>query len=432
MKTLTIKPSPLCGRIHIPPSKSMTHRAIICAFLSKGESRIDNVELSDDIIATCRAAEALGGEIDILESAVSDRKKLVIRGKGGITIKNHTIDCGESGTTARFIIPISRLSSEQVTVTGRGRLIDRPFNVFYDLFDAHGIPYQTMDGKLPVTFGGELKPGNFRLRGDISSQFISGLLLTLPLLPGVSNITVTTPLESAKYIDMTLEMQKLFGIRIDYDREENQFTIPGWQTYKPQDYQVEGDWSQAAFWLAAGILSGPIELEGLNPDSLQGDKVIETLFNGMGAALLWDNGILEVRKNKLHGIEMDVSQCPDLVPVLAVLGAIAHGETELYNAARLRIKECDRLKAMTTELKSIGANIIEMEDSLKIEGVEMLSGGRVYGWNDHRIVMAMAIAAVLCQRNMTIEGCEAVNKSYPSFWEHYRSLGGVISEQHMG
>ncbi len=428
MKNLTIKPSRLSGTVHIPPSKSMAHRAVICAVLSEGESRIDNVELSEDIIATCRAAEALGGDMDILESRIPGRKMLVIRGKGTVTIKRRLIHCGESGTTARFIIPVSRLTDGEVEITGEGKLTERPFGVFYEIFDSQGIRYQTQTGKLPLTLNGALKPGNFRIRGDVSSQFISGLLLALPLLTGDSVITLTTPLESAGYIDMTLQMQKRFGIHIDFNREENKIHVPGWQKYLPQHYQVEGDWSQAAFWLAAGVLSGPVAIDGLNPDSLQGDKVIETFLRQMGASLSWKDNLLFAKESRLKGIRMDVSQCPDLVPVLAVLGSIAEGDTEIFNAARLRIKECDRLKAITTELKALSAKITEKEDSLSIKGKKKLVGGRVYGWNDHRIVMAAAIAASVCDKNTTIEGCQAVNKSYPSFWEHYQGLGGKACE----
>lgn len=428
MKNITIRPSRLTGTIYIPPSKSMAHRAVICAFLSEGESWIDNVELSEDIIATCRAVEALGGDMDILESLIPGRKMLVIRGKGTVAIKRKLIHCGESGTTARFIIPVSRLTAGEVVITGEGKLKERPFGVFYDILDSQGIHHETQDGKLPLTLNGALKPGSFSMRGDVSSQFISGLLLALPLLPGDSVITLTTPIESVSYIELTIQMQKKFGICIKFDREGNKFFIPGWQRYKPQHYQVEGDWSQAAFWLAAGILSGPVAIGGLNPNSLQGDKVIEAYLRQMGANLTWKKDLLVAEESRLKGVGMDVSQCPDLVPVLAVLGSIAEGDTEIFNAGRLRIKECDRLKAITTELKALGAKITEREDSLSIKGKPKLSGGRVYGWNDHRIVMAAAIAASVCEKNTTIEGSQAVNKSYPSFWEHYQGLGGKACE----
>lgn len=432
MKSLTIKPSHLSGRIHIPPSKSMSHRAIVCALLSDGQSLIDNIELSSDIIATCQAAEALGAEIDILQSDIPGRKKLLIRSNGAITIKKNIINCGESGTTARFIIPVSRLADGQVTITGEGKLVERPFDVYYKIFEAKGIHYKTDGGKLPLTIGGRLKPGCYELRGDVSSQFISGLLLALPLLPGDSTIVVTTPIESAAYIDITINMQKMFGIQIEFNKDENTFFIPGWQKYNAQNYAVEGDWSQAAFWLAAGALSGPVEICGLNRESVQGDRIIASYVKEMGAGLRWEDDLLVVEKNNLKGISKDVSQCPDLVPALAVLGSVAQGQTEILNAERLRIKECDRLKAIGTELRSLGAKICEGKDYLHIKGVGMLLGGRVYGWNDHRIVMAEAIAALACEKNVVIEGHDAVNKSYPSFWQHYCELGGKTCEQYLG
>jgi len=426
MRNLTIKPSCLNGEIYVPPSKSMVHRALFCAFLSEGTSRIDNVELSNDIISTCSALEALDADIDILEGQFPGRKKLVVRGKGGIRIKRTVINCGESGTTARFIIPVTRLVSDIVVIEGEGKLQERPFDVFYSVFDSRGIRYKNENGKLPMTLQGELKPGDFEVRGDISSQFISGLLLALPLLPGDSTISVTTALESFGYIEMTIAMQRKFGIRVEFIPAENKFYIPGWQKYTPFDYLAEGDWSQAAFWLAAGILGDSVEIVGLNPNSLQGDKCIVDYLREMGSNLFWRNNCLVAEKSSLNGIKMDVSQCPDLAPVLAVLGALAEGETIIYNAARLRMKECDRLKAIATELKALGACITEGEDGLCIKGVEKLSGGRVYGWNDHRIVMAAAVSSIRCKKNITIEGSEAVNKSYPKFWEHFKSMGGKI------
>ena len=343
-------------------------------FLSEGQSRIEQCGTVRRIIAPV-AHEALGGEIwIILESNIPGRKMLVIRGKGTVKVKRKLINCGESGTTARFMIPITRLTDDEVVITGEGKLTERPFGVFYEIFDIQNIQYQTQAGKLPLTMNGAIKPGIFSIRGDVSSQFISGLLLALPLLPGDSVIKLTTPPESIGYIDMTLQMQKMFGIRIDFDRVENKFFIPGWQKYKPQHYQVEGDWSQAAFWLAAGVFSGPVAIDGLNPDSIQGDKVIEAFLQRMGAKLFWKENSLIAQESQLKGIRMDVSQCPDLVPVLAILGSVADGNTEIVNAARLRIKECDRLKAITTELKALGAKITEQQDSLLIEGNKKLTG----------------------------------------------------------
>ena len=426
MKCLTIKPSKLTGRVLVPPSKSMVHRAVICAFLSEGTSEISNVELSNDIIATCSAVEALGAEIDILDNGIPGRKKLIITGNGMVKVKKSRINCMESGTTARFIMPISRLSSEQIIIDGENKLVERPFDVFFDIFKSHGISFEANNNKLPITLKGKLKPGTFEIRGDVSSQFISGLLLALPLLPGDSEIKITTSLESAGYIDMTLQMQKLFGINIQFNREENKLFIPGWQKYTPCRYEAEGDWSQAAFWLAAGALTGPVEILGLNPESIQGDRVIESIMQRMGINLIWKDGVVTAERKKLKSIDIDVSQCPDLVPILAVLFSVGEGKAKIFNAARLRLKECDRLNAVTVELKALGADISEGDDFLNINGVNKLKGGRVYDWNDHRIVMAAAVAASVCEKNVIIEGYEAVNKSYPTFWDHYKDLGGEV------
>lgn len=426
MKCLTINPTDLKGRVFVPPSKSMAHRAIICAFLSEGVSEIDNVELSNDIIATCSAVESLGAGIDIMDCVIPGRKKLVITGNGTVKVKSSRINCRESGTTARFIIPVSRLTSDSVIIDGENRLKERPFDVFYDIFKKQGISFETDNKKLPITLRGRLKPGVFEIRGDVSSQFISGLLLALPLLEGDSAIKITTPVESIGYIDMTLKTQKMFGVNIDFNHDENILIIPGWQKYSPCNYKVEGDWSQAAFWLAAGSMSGQVEVGGLNRESVQGDKVIEDIMKNMGIKLYWENGFLKAEKARPGCIDIDVSQCPDLVPILAVLSAIGDGCGKIYNAARLRLKESDRLKAVTVELKALGANIQEDGDSLIITGVERLKGGRVYGWNDHRIVMAAAVAAAACEHIVVIEGIDAVNKSYPTFWEHYKSLGGEV------
>ncbi|NLM10016.1 MAG: 3-phosphoshikimate 1-carboxyvinyltransferase [Clostridiaceae bacterium] len=432
MKCLEIRPSRLSGTVNIPPSKSMTHRAIMCAFLACGISEIDNIELSEDIMSTCQAVTTLGGRIDISESTIPNRKKLIIYGSGTVLVEKDRINCGESGTTARFIMPVSRLTEDAITIEGKGKLVSRPFDVFFPIFESCNIEYKTCDGKLPLTLKGRLKPGNYFMRGDISSQFISGLLLALPLLNADSTIQVTTRLQSEAYIDMTIYMQKIFGVNIYFNKEDNKLFIPGGQKYIPQKYFVEGDWSQSAFWLTAGVMSGPVAITGLNRDSLQGDKIIENIIISMGGKVYWEDNTLLAEKSHLRGIPVDVSQCPDLAPVLAALGSVCDGKMEILNGARLRLKESDRIKAIVTEMKNLGADIFETGDNIVINGREKLSGGTANSWNDHRIVMSVAIAAVLCENNVIIEGFNAVNKSYPSFWEHYKSLGGNIIEQCLG
>lgn len=428
MNILELTPSKLSGKINTPPSKSISHRAIICAALSEGQSKLQNVLVSDDIEKTIDGMKALGAEIVEIAEKNSINKNYIIN--GGIHDRECMIDCKESGSTIRFLIPISLSKHRKVKFIGSGRLSERPLDTYYQIFDSQGIEYITENRKLPLKINGALKSGKYYLRGDISSQFISGLLFTLPLLEGNSSIDITTQLESEDYIYMTIDMLKKFNVEIKYDT--GVFYIEGNQKYKAADICVEGDFSQGAFWMVAGTLGAKIELENMPLNSNQGDKVIIELINSMGGNIISDGDKLHISPAKTHGRKIDVSQCPDLVPILAVLAAVSEGSTEILNAGRLKLKESDRLEAITTELNKIGANIRAYDDKLYIEGVDRLTGGTVEGWNDHRIVMALAIASIVCENKLYIEGSEAVAKSYPSFWEDFKKLGGVVSERNMG
>ncbi len=430
MASLCIQSTPLKGRILAQPSKSMAHRALICAALANGESHIDNIVLSDDITATLGAIRLLGAEALIENSThFSGRKRITIRAKGRIDLRGNQIDCLESGSTARFIMPITRLSSKQVTLTGRGRLVERPFDLYRTLFTQKGVSYSDCEGKMPITLSGKLVPGEYVLPGDVSSQFISGLLFTLPLLDGPSEIRATNKLESLPYIEMTLHTLKEFGIHIHYDLEQQCFDIPGGQTYHAQsNYCVEGDWSQAAFFCVMGALSESLTLEGLRSDSIQGDKVILGILEEMGAKPFIESGCITLRKSVLKGVEIDASQCPDLVPVLSVAASLAQGVTHIKNAARLRIKESDRLATTCHELSALGAQITEQPDGLIIKGVPYLKGGTADGSGDHRIVMALAVASTVCEGPVRIVGSDAVNKSYPEFWQDFIALGGRVED----
>lgn len=422
----------LYGTVHIPPSKSISHRAIIAGALSHGKSIIQNVILSEDIKATCNGLTSLGVQMEIKKDK-DNRHCIIIYGQGIPKLNEAVIDCNESGSTLRFLIPIAALTGGKVTFLGRGKLIERPMDIYYEIFDKQGIEYENNNGKLPLTISGRLKPSNFYVRGDVSSQFISGLLFALPLLEEDSEIKMTTPLQSKGYVDLTIDVLRKFGILVNNNNYQS-FYIKGNQKYTPTTYNVEGDFSQAAFWLAAGVLSGSVVCEGLNMDSLQGDKDILRIIQDMGGKLeIEDNRATAVRSN-LKGMDIDASQIPDLVPVIAVMAALSEGKTVIKNAGRLRIKESDRLKAITVELNKIGAKITELDDGLIIEGVESFTGGTVESWNDHRIAMALAIAAARCQYPLVIKGEEAVRKSYPDFWEDYMRLsqGGEKSERNMG
>lgn len=426
MKCVKINPNKLEGKINIPPSKSLSHRAIICAALSQGESLIDNLIFSDDIDATCEAMRALGAKIE-----KTSARSLKISGKFPLEIKEEVLDCKESGSTLRFLIPISLLAEGKVEFQGQGKLVSRPLATYYNIFDQQGIEYKNNKGELPLQLEGSLKPGEFEVEGDISSQFISGLMFTLPLLDGDSKIVIKGELESKGYVDLTIDMLEKFGIKV-INKDYKEFIIEGGQKYEARDYRVEGDFSQAAFWLVAGMLGEKIDCRELDLDSLQGDKAILDLILEMGGSLDMKASSVLAKKSHTKGIVIDASEWPDIVPILTVLAAFSQGQTKIVNAARLRIKESDRLKAISTELNKLGADVKELEDGLVINGGKALNGGKVDSWNDHRIAMALAIASIKCQGELTITNSDVVNKSYPHFWEDFKSVGGDIDELNMG
>lgn len=427
MKEVTIVPKKLSGSLKIPPSKSMAHRAVICAGLSKGTSIIENIEYSDDIIATINAMKALG--VDIVEK----KNTLIINGEKIFSKRERTIDCNESGSTLRFIMPIALVKDGESRFLGKGNLGKRPLNVYYEIFDKQGIEYKYEENILNTFIRGNLKPGEFKVKGNISSQFISGLLFALPLLNGDSKIIITTNLESKGYIDLTLSMLSKFGIIIE-NLGYKEFRIKGNQNYKAFNYRVEGDYSQGAFFFAAGALNNDVVCYDLDDKSKQGDKEVIDILKNMGATLIkkttTNNDLKECGlgfiSKSLKGVTIDASQCPDIIPAMAVVASLAEGETKIINGERLRIKECDRLNAISTELKKLGANIEELENSLIINGVKSLKGGKVSSHNDHRIAMSLAIASTVCEENVIIDNGDCVKKSYPNFWNDFISLGGEI------
>ena len=381
-----IHPHLLSGAVTPPDSKSMAHRAVLAMALAHGEGQLHLHSDSQDIQATRRCVAALRAATD-----------------GELPL----LDCGESGSTLRFLIPIALAVAGGGVFTGHGRLMERPQQPYFDICDAQGITHTLHGGTL--TLRGRLAPGKFSLPGNVSSQFVTGLLYALPLLDGDSEIHMTSPLESRGYVDMTLEMLKAFGITVE-NRNYETFSVPGPQTYRAREITVEADWSQAGFWYAAAFLDNPVQPMGLNPASAQGDKVISQLY--------WQLA-------RPGDTAVDVSGCPDLLPPLAVMATVRSGSTRFINAARLRMKESDRLSTTAALLRTLGAAVQEGPDFLTVEGTAALSGGTVDGANDHRIVMAAAIAATRASGPVTILGAEAVQKSYPTFWEDYRHLGGV-------
>jgi 3-phosphoshikimate 1-carboxyvinyltransferase len=426
VKSVTIKPSKLTGEMRIPPSKSISHRAIICGGLSEGPSNIKNIIFSDDIIATLEGMKSFGVKVEgIEEDPESGTNNVSIMGRKRLKLLNRVIDCKESGSTLRFLIPMAGLLGDEVIFTGRGKLVERPLETYYKIFREQDIEYKNDNGKLPLSVRGTLKPGTFRVKGNISSQFITGLMFVLPLLEGDSRIEITTELESKGYVDLTIEALKKFSIEIE-NNDYKEFFIRGNQKYINKDYRVEGDFSQAAFWIVAGTIGSSIKCTDLNINSLQGDRVILDIVKEMGGTISADSNIIEISPSRTKGTIIDAAQCPDLVPVLAVLGALSSGITKIINAERLRIKESDRLRAIATELNKLGGDVRELEDGLIIKGKENLKGGVVDSWNDHRIAMALAIASIKCTEPVTITNSDAVKKSYPQFWRDFVKLGGEI------
>lgn len=430
MADLKIYPSKLKGEVKIPPSKSMAHRAIICAALSDGLCIIENIDYSDDIIATIDAMNSLGAKIvkhkdyiEVIGAYGSDEKPQEAR----------IIDCNESGSTLRFLVPISLLFKGSSKFIGRGNLGKRPLTTYYNIFERQGIEYSYEEGNLNLVINGELKAGTFEVEGNVSSQFITGLLFTLPLLKEDSKIIITTEMESKGYIDLTLRAMNDFGVEI-INNNYREFIIKGNQKYDSRNYRVEGDYSQAAFFLCADSLGNDVLCKDLDLNSLQGDKEVIDILERMNVVFnANDIGVKGTTNGKLSSTVIDGSQCPDIIPVLTSVAALTKGTTEIINAGRLRIKECDRLTAVTSELNKLGAKIIEKEDGLVVTGVEKLQGGvEVWSHKDHRIAMTLAIASTRCEEPIVINDYECIAKSYPNFFEDFKALGGNIHEWNVG
>lgn len=427
MQKLRITPTKLYGKILVPSSKSMGHREIICAGLSRGKSLIDNISISKDIEATVRCLTAMGVCVEERESNFAKRTAFSICSNGKPFAKEKYADCGESGSTLRFFIPLAATLNQSFRFEGHGKLVSRPLQVYYDIFDRQGLRYETSNGKLPLTVDGKLRSGKYIIPGNISSQYISGLLFTLPLLDGDSEIEIEGRLESASYIDMTINCLKSYGVEIENNNYRN-YVVKGKQKYICHNSIIEGDWSQAAFWIVASAIGNEVKSAGIELCSMQGDKAIISILQKMGINFKFDGNEICVKKSQANGITIDVSDCPDLVPILAAFGAVSNGNTEIINAGRLRLKECDRLSAVCNELNKLGAEVKELSDGLIIVGhPEGLKGNvEVDAWNDHRIAMCLAIAATKCKEPIILTGAESVSKSYPTFWEDYTAVGGRI------
>lgn len=405
---IKITPSRLKGTVNAPSSKSYSHRMLIAAALADGVSHISNITASNDIKATCSAMESLGAEIS---SCGSD---YTVKGIGTPAL-NADIDCGESGSTLRFLIPIAAALGTRAVFNGHANLPNRPVTAYIRELGKKGIRFDRELG-LPPTIEGKLEAGEYLMEGDVSSQYITGLMFALPLCSEDSIIKLTSPLQSKPYADMTVAVLSQFGVRIVESSMDGLpiYLVKGNQRYKPCDGSVEGYYSQAAFFFTANALGSYIKINNLNPDTVQGDRAIVDIVNGC--------------TNEMKPFSVDVSDIPDLVPILAVLGSFTKGKSRLYNAARLKIKECDRLAVTAETLNALGGRVTVGDDYLETEPIDSFKGGTVDSHKDHRIVMAAAIAATRSDNPVTITNAQDVGKSYPKFFEDYASLGGIFTE----
>lgn len=392
--TVTVSGRRLHGTVVAPASKSVLHRLLICAALSDAPTVLTNTTMSGDIEATVACLRALGAGVVIGDDTIA------VEPIGSVSTMPF-LDCGESGSTIRFLLPVAAALGG-ASFTGRGRLAGRPLSPLYELLCDNGCELSPQ-GTFPLTVTGRLHGERFVIDGGVSSQFISGLLMAAPLIGGCE-IVVTGAVESRPYIDLTIAAMRQFGIAVAVDGAT--FHIEAGSRYRsPARVEVEGDWSNAAFWLAAKALSGSaLDVTGLDPASLQGDRAITRYLHG-------------------QPFEADVAQTPDLVPILAVLAAGANGRSVIGNARRLRLKESDRLQSVGAMITALGGDVQVTEESLIIDGHGRLRGGVVDAYNDHRIVMAAAVATCICDGAVEIRGAEAVNKSYPLFFKEWEERG---------
>ena len=406
------------GNITIPPSKSLAHRAIICACLAPGRSVISNIDYSVDIRATIEGMRHLGASIK------EDKDTLFIDGIETFQYDGDVVNCHESGSTLRFFLPLFSLTGKRATFSGSKRLIERPQNVYEMLFQEQGIDFVRTYPNIIID--GRLKPGELTLKGNVSSQFITGLLFALPLLEADSKIHIEPPFESRSYVDLTIQMLKRFQIIVEYE-DAYTLAIKGNQQYQPTDVLVEGDYSQLVFWASLGVLNHSVETHGLDLHSLQGDKKTIDIFQSMNAGIkVLDDGY-QFCPGTLNGTVIDLNDGPDLGPMHFALAPQANGKTTFQNAGRLRIKESDRIEAMETELKKLGCSISSTFGTVTITGPVKLQGNvTLHGHNDHRIVMALSILATIADEPITIDDAQAISKSYPGFFKDLASCGIFI------
>ena len=417
-----VSSSRLEGVVNAPPSKSYTHRAVAIASLAR-RTRILDPLISDDTRSTMHVARMLGAEVERLEDHIQ-----VIGTQGEISTPDNVVDVGNSGTTLRIMTAVSALASGAVVLTGDASIRRRPNNpLLVALNDLGADAFSTRNnGMAPLVVRGKLRGGKTFIDGSVSSQFITGLLIACPFAERDTEIVVRGTLKSRPYVEITLEMLRRAGVEITVEEGVNlRFMVEGGQNMHVSEYQVPGDFSSASYLLAAGALFGEVTVTNMYPTA-QGDSLIIQILEEMGADIRWNKnkGVVRVRESELTGCVIDVGETPDLLPTLAVLGALAEGTTRIENAKHVRYKETDRVHAMARELTKMGAIVKEEEESLTIKGSK-LHGAKLDGWGDHRIVMALTLAGIAAG-NTTISTAESVKISYPNFFEDMRRLGAKI------
>ena len=409
----------LLGKVVPPPSKSQAHRLLICAALGTKPCTIACSSVNDDIMATMRCLNALGASITYSDGVFAVTPVSVAKGA--------TLDCGESGSTLRFLMSVAAVLGADATFVGAGKLPQRPMGDLCNVLAEHGISFEKHStDELPVTCNGTLQGGKFTLPGNLSSQYLTGLLFALPLANEDSEIEITGIMTSASYIAMTLDALAIAGIKIE--QQGNIFKIKGRQQYvMPSAIAVEGDWSSAAFWIVAGVTGkNPITVGGMNISSLQGDSKVIDHLRLMGAFIdVNDNGVVAMPSH-LFGAELDCTDTPDLLPILCVAAAIAQGTTVFTGVGRLRFKESDRLEAMRQVLASFGIVAQVGEDTFTVFGGEPVASGVVNSFGDHRIAMSAAIMSCVAKGITTIDNGACVAKSYPTFFDDFAMLGGNV------
>ena len=417
MKNMLFTPAPILGEVRIPSSKSQSHRALICACLA-GNSTVRGIDTSNDIKATSDALRALGAELSYDE----DKRVFYIGKPCSHELCAGEVNSGESASTLRFFIPLAAALGVDATFTGEGRLPKRPTDIYKTMLEAHGasLTYPENGDFLPLKVSGRLTAGEYSLRGDISSQFVTGLLLALTQVDGESKITLTTRLESKPYADLTIDVLRRFGA--DITETADGYVLRG-TPLGSLDITVEGDCSQAAFFAVAAAIGGSVTMSGIRRDTKQGDFALFDIVSRFGAKVEWrDDKVTVSHQNRLKASDIDAADIPDLVPALAVMAALSEGTTRIYNAGRLRIKESDRIASTAAMIKALGGEVSETENGLIIVGKLKLSGGHVLSYSDHRIAMAAAAASAGCIGDVTVDDMSCINKSYPEFVRDFMSV----------